>query len=68
MDGGSTEAVPEANAPPKDFPSIQAIHSQEAMVVDLLQQAAEAGGVVQGQTAVVLDQGSVWSCSAAVPS
>lgn len=59
MDGSSAEAVGEVDAPPKDFPSIQAIHSQEALVVDLLQQAAEAGGVVQGPAAVILEQGSV---------
>ncbi|AWP07985.1 putative transcriptional repressor CTCF-like [Scophthalmus maximus] len=49
MDGGPTEGV--------EVPSIQAIHSQDAMVADLLQQAAEAGGVVEGQAGVILDQG-----------
>ncbi|KAJ0069193.1 hypothetical protein NL108_003148 [Boleophthalmus pectinirostris] len=39
-------------------PSVQAVHSQDAIVADLLQQAAEAGGVVvDGQGGVVLDQG-----------
>lgn len=51
MDGGSAEGV-------VDVPSIQAVHSQDAMVADLLQQAAEAGGVVQGQAGVGLEQGS----------
>uniref|UniRef100_A0A8C7WVJ2 Transcriptional repressor CTCF n=1 Tax=Oryzias sinensis TaxID=183150 RepID=A0A8C7WVJ2_9TELE len=50
MDGGSAEGV-------VDVPSIQAVHSQDAMVADLLQQAAEAGGVVQGQAGVGLEQG-----------
>ncbi|XP_036001241.1 transcriptional repressor CTCF [Fundulus heteroclitus] len=68
MDGGSTGSVGEVDAPPKDFPSIQAVHSQDAMVVDLLQQAAEAGGVVQGQTAVVLEQGHVEGMVAAAQS
>ncbi|XP_072242644.1 transcriptional repressor CTCF isoform X1 [Leuresthes tenuis] len=57
MDGGSSEGVGMVDVPTKDFPSIQAVHSQDAMVADLLQQAAEAGGVVQGQTGVILDQG-----------
>lgn len=40
-----------------DDPTVQAIHSQEAIVADLLQQAAEAGGViVEGQAGVVLGQ------------
>lgn len=43
----------------KDFPSIQTVHSQDAMVADLLQQAAEAGGVVEGQAGVVLEQESM---------
>ena len=43
----------------EDDPTVQAIHSQEAIVADLLQQAAEAGGVVvEGQAGVVLEQGS----------
>ncbi|KAF6716347.1 Transcriptional repressor CTCF [Oryzias melastigma] len=50
MDGRSAEGV-------VDVPSIQAVHSQDAMVADLLQQAAEAGGVVQGQAGVGLEQG-----------
>lgn len=54
MDGRSAEGV-------VDVPSIQAVHSQDAMVADLLQQAAEAGGVVQGQAGVGLEQGSVSS-------
>ncbi|XP_068458713.1 transcriptional repressor CTCF isoform X1 [Clinocottus analis] len=57
MDGGPTEGVGGMEVPPKDFPSIQAVHSQDAMVADLLQQAAEAGGVVEGHAGVVLDQG-----------
>ncbi|KAM9753654.1 LOW QUALITY PROTEIN: transcriptional repressor CTCF-like [Menidia menidia] len=57
MDGGSSEGVGMVDVPTKDFPSIQAVHSQDAMVADLLQQAAEAGGVVQGQAGVILDQG-----------
>ncbi|XP_015224553.1 PREDICTED: uncharacterized protein LOC107080861 [Cyprinodon variegatus] len=68
MDGGSAEPVGEADAPLKDFPTIQTVHSQDAMVVDLLQQAAEAGGVVQGQTTVVLDQGHVEGMVAAAQS
>ncbi|TNN38891.1 hypothetical protein EYF80_050939 [Liparis tanakae] len=48
MDRGPTEGV-------GGYPSIQSVHSQDAMVADLLQQAAEAGGVVEGH--VVLDQG-----------
>jgi len=47
MDRGPTEG---------GYPSIQSVHSQDAMVADLLQQAAEAGGVVEGH--VVLDHGS----------
>lgn len=58
MDGGPTEGVGVVEVPTKDFPSIQAVHSQDAMVADLLQQAAEAGGVVEGQASVVLEQGS----------
>lgn len=57
MDGGPTDGVGVVEIPAKDFPSIQAVHSQDAMVADLLQQAAEAGGVVQEQDGVVLDQG-----------
>lgn len=57
MDGVPTEGVGVGD-PSKDFPSIQAVHSQDAMVADLLQQAAEAGGVVEGQAGVVLEQGS----------
>ncbi|XP_023205182.1 transcriptional repressor CTCF-like isoform X2 [Xiphophorus maculatus] len=68
MDGSSAEAVGEVDAPPKDFPSIQAVHSQEALVVDLLQQAAEAGGVVQGPAAVILEQGHVEGMVAAAQS
>ncbi|XP_075932576.1 transcriptional repressor CTCF-like isoform X2 [Anarhichas minor] len=56
MDGGPTEGVGVVEVPHKDFPSIQAVHSQDAMVADLLQQAAEAGGVVEGH-AGVLEQG-----------
>lgn len=48
------------NVPTKDFQSIQAVHSQDSMVADLLQQAAEAGGVVEGQGGVILEQGSVF--------
>ncbi|XP_008309311.2 LOW QUALITY PROTEIN: transcriptional repressor CTCF [Cynoglossus semilaevis] len=51
MDGGPVDGVGVV-----EVPSIQDVHSQEAMVADLLQQAAEAGGVVQGQAGVVLDQ------------
>ena len=58
MDGGTSEGVGMVDVPTKDFPSIQAVHSQDAMVADLLQQAAEAGGVVQGQAGVIMDQGS----------
>lgn len=61
MDGGPTEGVGVVEVPTKDFPSIQAVHSQDAMVADLLQQAAEAGGVVEGQAGVVLEQGNHWS-------
>lgn len=57
MDGGPTEGVGVVEVPGKDFPSIQAVHSQDVMVADLLQQAAEAGGVVEGQAGVVLEQG-----------
>ncbi|KAM6937643.1 transcriptional repressor CTCF [Xenentodon cancila] len=57
MDGRSAEAVGEVDVPTKDFPSIQTVHTQDAMVADLLQQAAEAGGVVQGQTGIVLEPG-----------
>lgn len=57
MDGGQTDGVGVVEVPAKDFPSIQAVHSQDAMVADLLQQAAEAGGVVEEQAGVVLDQG-----------
>ncbi|XP_040894001.1 transcriptional repressor CTCF [Toxotes jaculatrix] len=57
MDGGPTEGVGVVEVPAKDFPSIQAVHSQDAMVADLLQQAAQAGGVVEGQAGVVLEQG-----------
>ncbi|XP_034033164.1 transcriptional repressor CTCF [Thalassophryne amazonica] len=52
MDGGPTEVVSVVEGP-----SIQAVHTQEVMVADLLQQAAEAGGMVEGQTAVLLEQG-----------
>lgn len=38
--------------------SIQSVHSQDATVADLLQQAAEAGGVVDGAAGVILEQGS----------
>lgn len=58
MDRGPTEGVGTVEVSSKDFPSIQAVHSQDAMVADLLQQAAEAGGVVEGQAGVVLEQGS----------
>ncbi|XP_034389914.1 transcriptional repressor CTCF-like isoform X2 [Cyclopterus lumpus] len=57
MDRGPTEGVEGMEVPPKDFPSIQSVHSQDAMVADLLQQAAEAGGVVEGHVGVVLEQG-----------
>ena len=57
MDQGAAEVVGVVDDPTKDYPSIQSVHSQEAMVADLLQQAAEAGGVVDGQTGVILDQG-----------
>ncbi|XP_026166533.1 transcriptional repressor CTCF isoform X1 [Mastacembelus armatus] len=57
MDGGPTQDVGVVEVPAKDYPSIQAVHSRESMVADLLQQAAEAGGVVEGQAGVVLDQG-----------
>ncbi|XP_061577573.1 transcriptional repressor CTCF [Cololabis saira] len=57
MDGRSAESVGEVDVPTKDFPSIQTVHTQDAMVADLLQQAAEAGGVVQGQTGIVLESG-----------
>lgn len=57
MDGGPTEGVGVVEVPGKDFPSIQTVHSQDVMVADLLQQAAEAGGVVEGQAGVVLEQG-----------
>ncbi len=60
MDRGPTEGVGVVEVPTKDFPSIQAVHSQDAMVADLLQQAAEAGGVVEGQAGVVLEQGSYY--------
>uniref|UniRef100_A0A1A7XKQ5 Transcriptional repressor CTCF n=1 Tax=Iconisemion striatum TaxID=60296 RepID=A0A1A7XKQ5_9TELE len=40
-----------------DVPSIQAVHSHDAMVVDLLQHVAEAGGVMHGQAGVTLKQG-----------
>ncbi|KAG7231012.1 hypothetical protein INR49_025041 [Caranx melampygus] len=56
MDRGPTEGVGVVEVPAKDYPSIQAVHSQDAMVADLLQQAAEAGGVVEGQAGVVLEQ------------
>lgn len=60
MDGGSAEGVGVVvDVPAKDYPSIQTVHSQDAMVADLLQQAAEAGGVVQGQTSVVLEAGQL---------
>lgn len=48
------------DVPTKDFQSIQAVHSQDAMVADLLQQAAEAGGVVEGQGGVILEHGFVF--------
>jgi len=57
MDQGVEEGVGEVDDPTKDYPSIQSVHSQDAMVADLLQQAAEAGGVVDGHTGVVLDHG-----------
>lgn len=57
MDRGPTEGVGVVEVPSKDFPSIRTVHSQDVMVADLLQQAAEAGGVVEGQTGVVLEQG-----------
>lgn len=48
-----------------DGPSIQSVHSQDAIVADLLQQAAEAGGVVvEGQAGVVLEQGHVIEATA----
>lgn len=58
MDGRPTDGVGVVDVPTKEFPSIQAVHSQDAMVADLLQQAAEAGGVVEGQAGVVVEQGS----------
>lgn len=58
MDGRPTDGLGVVDVPTKEFPSIQAVHSQDAMVVDLLQQAAEAGGVVEGQAGVVVEQGS----------
>ncbi|XP_062245015.1 transcriptional repressor CTCF [Platichthys flesus] len=45
MDAGPSEGVGEE------------VHSQDAMVADLLQQAAEAGGVLEGQAGVILEQG-----------
>ncbi|XP_056454970.1 transcriptional repressor CTCF isoform X1 [Gadus chalcogrammus] len=57
MDQGTAEDVGGVDDPTKDYPSIQSVHSQEDMVADLLQQAAEAGGVVDGQTGIVLDHG-----------
>ncbi|XP_028306480.1 transcriptional repressor CTCF-like [Gouania willdenowi] len=57
MESKSADDVGVVEVPSKDFPSIQAIHSQDAMVADLLQQAAEVGGVVEGQTGVMLEQG-----------
>ncbi|XP_014192664.1 transcriptional repressor CTCF isoform X1 [Haplochromis burtoni] len=57
MDGRPTDGVGVVDVPTKEFPSIQAVHSQDAMVADLLQQAAEAGGVVEGQAGVVVEQG-----------
>ncbi|KAI9523115.1 hypothetical protein NQZ68_031205, partial [Dissostichus eleginoides] len=51
MDGGPTEVVGVM-----EVPSIQAVDSQDAMVADLLQQAAEAGGMLEGQGGV-LEQG-----------
>ncbi|XP_071059540.1 transcriptional repressor CTCF isoform X1 [Pseudochaenichthys georgianus] len=51
MDGGPTEVVGEM-----EVPSIQAVHSQDAMVAEFLQQAAEAGGMLEGHGGV-LEQG-----------
>ncbi|XP_017289401.1 transcriptional repressor CTCF-like isoform X2 [Kryptolebias marmoratus] len=59
MNGGSADGLGVVDVPTKDFPTIQAVHSQDHTVVDLLQQAAEAEGVVQRQAGVVLEQGPV---------
>lgn len=53
MDGGQTDGVGVVEVSTKDFPSIQAVHSQDTIVADLLQQAAEAGGVVEEQGGVL---------------
>lgn len=52
MDGGPTEVVGVM-----EVPSIQAVHSQDAMVAEFLQQAAEAGGMLEGHGGV-LEQGA----------
>ncbi|KAM9375574.1 LOW QUALITY PROTEIN: transcriptional repressor CTCF-like [Pholidichthys leucotaenia] len=57
MDDGSADGVGVVDVPTKEFPSIHSVHSQDAMVADLLQQAAEAGDMVEDQTGVILDQG-----------
>lgn len=59
MNGGLADGVGVVEVPTKDFPTIQAVHSQDPTVVDLLQQAAEAEGVVQTQAGVLLEPGSV---------
>lgn len=59
MNGGSADDVGVVDGTTKDFPTIQAVHSHDPTVVDLLQQAAEAEGVVQTQAGVLLDQGSL---------
>uniref|UniRef100_A0A3Q4HD98 Transcriptional repressor CTCF n=1 Tax=Neolamprologus brichardi TaxID=32507 RepID=A0A3Q4HD98_NEOBR len=68
MDGRPTDGVGVVDVPTKEFPSIQAVHSQDAMVADLLQQAAEAGGVVEGQAGVVVEQGHGEGMAAATQS
>lgn len=51
MDRGPVKGLGVVEVTAKDFPS-----SQDAMVADLLQQAAVAGGVVEGQGGVVLSR------------
>lgn len=58
MDGQPSEGVGLVGDPTKDFPSISAVHSQDVIVADLLQQAVEAEDMVEGQATVVLEQGS----------
>lgn len=62
MNGGTADGEGVVDVSTKDFPSIHSVHSQDPTVADLLQQAAEAEGVVQQQAGILLEQGLVKLC------